>query len=122
MLTTQAFVQREDADASFYANWELALSGGFAWTFDNPVWNGQYPWTWQVGGGIRRKDYDMADPTIDPTQAERDDTWWARTAIVLPVAETWALVPQIEYYDQSSNYDLRTFDNLTTLVGVQKRF
>ncbi len=122
VLTTQAFVQREDAAASFYANWELALSGGFAWTFDNPVWNGQYPWTWQVGGGIRRKDYDMADPTIDPTQAERDDTWWARTAIVLPVAETWALVPQIEYYDQSSNYDLRTFDNLTTLVGVQKRF
>ncbi len=122
VITTQGYVQRENADADFYANWELALSGGFAWTFDNPLWAGQYPWTWQAGGGFIGKNYDAPDPTIDPTQAEDDDIFWARTALVLPVGETWALVPQVEYRDQSSNYELRTFDNLTTLVGVQKRF
>ena len=26
--------------------------------------------------------------------------WWTRGALVLPVAETWALVPQVEYRDQ----------------------
>ncbi|MCB1444077.1 MAG: tetratricopeptide repeat protein [Methyloceanibacter sp.] len=122
VMTTQAYVQREDAEVSFYSDWELALSLGFAWTFKNPVWNAQYPLTWQVGGGIIRRDYDDPDPTINIYESERDDTWWTRTALVIPVAETWALVPQVEYRDQQSNYDLRTFDDLTTLLGVQKRF
>ena len=33
VLTGQAYVQREDAEVGFYSDWELALSGGFAWTF-----------------------------------------------------------------------------------------
>jgi len=122
VITTQGYMQREDADVEFYADWEIALSGGFAWTFDNPICNCKYPWTWQVGGGVILRDYDAPDPTINFFEAEEDETWWARTAVVVPVAETWALVPQVEYRDQQSNYDIRTFDNLTTLLGVQKRF
>jgi hypothetical protein len=38
------------------------------------------------------------------------------------VAETWALIPQVEYRDQRSNYDIREFDDLMTVLGVQKRF
>ena len=75
-----------------------------------------------MSGGVILRNYDAPDPTIDPFEAERDETWWGRTAVVIPVAETWALVPQVEYRDQNSNYDLRKFDNLTTLLGVQKRF
>ncbi len=122
VLTTQAYVQRESADVGYYSDWELALSAGFAWTFKNPVWDAQYPLTWQVGGGIIRRDYDDPDPTINAFDSERDDTWWGRTAVVVPVAQTWSLVPQVEYRDQRSNYDLRTFDNLTAILGVQKRF
>jgi tetratricopeptide (TPR) repeat protein len=122
VATLQGYAQREDADADFYSSREAAFSGGFAWTFDNPFWQCKYPWTWQVGGGIIRRDYDAPDPTINALEAEYDDIWWGRTALVLPVAETWALVPQVEYRDQLSNYDIRTFDDLTTLLGVQKRF
>ena len=43
-------------------------------------------------------------------------------AVVLPVAETWAVVPQVEYRDQNSNYDIRTWDDLSAMLGVQKRF
>ncbi|MGH6801885.1 MAG: tetratricopeptide repeat protein [Methyloceanibacter sp.] len=122
VVTSQGYAQREDADAGFYADWEIALSGGFAWTFNNPLWQARYPWTWQVGGGVIRRDYDDPDPTINPNEAEEDTTWWGRTALVVPVAETWALVPQVEYRDQTSNYDIRVFDDLTALLGVQKRF
>jgi tetratricopeptide repeat protein len=120
--TVQGYAQREDAKADFYADWEVAFSLGFAWTFNNPLWQGQYPWTWQVGGGLIQRDYDAPDPTINPTEAEQDNIAWARTALVLPIAETWALVPQVEYRDQRSNYDIREFDDLITLLGVQKRF
>ncbi len=122
VVTTQGYGQREDADADFYADWEIALSGGFAWTFDNPLWQCKYPWTWQVGGGVILRNYDAPDPTINVFEAEKDETWWGRTALVLPVAETWALVPQVEYRNQNSNYDIRAYDDLTTLLGVQKRF
>jgi tetratricopeptide (TPR) repeat protein len=122
VVTTQGYAQREDADADFYKDWEIALSGGFAWTFTNPLWQGQYPWTWQTGGGAILRNYDAPDPTISFSESERDRTWWARTALVVPVAETWSLVPQVEYRDQNSNYDIRKFDDLTTLLGVQKRF
>ena len=122
VLTTQGYAQRENAEVGFYTDWEIAFSGGLAWTFDNPVWNGKYPWTLQVGGGAIRRDYDDPDPTINAFEAERDDIFWGRAALVLPVAETWALVPQVEYRDQNSNYDIRAFDDLTALLGVQKRF
>ncbi|MEJ2518352.1 MAG: hypothetical protein P8Y82_10420 [Methyloceanibacter sp.] len=122
VLSTSAYAQREAAEVDFYSNTEVAVSAGFAWTFKNPLWRADYPLTWQLGGGVIRRDYDDPDPTIDFTESERDDTWWARTAVVVPVAETWALVPQVEYRDQQSNYDLRTFDNLTAILGVQKRF
>lgn len=120
--TVQGYAQRESVKADFYSDWEVSFGGGFAWTFSNPLWQGKYPWTWQVGGGVIHRDYDAPDPTINVFEAERDDIWWGRTAMVLPVAETWALVPQIEYRDQRSNYDIRTFDDFITLLGVQKRF
>lgn len=122
VLTTQVYAQREAADADFYANTEIAFSAGFSYTFENPLWRADYPLTWQLGAGVIRRDYDDPDPTIDPNESERDDTWWARTAVVVPVADTWALVPQVEYRDQQSNYDLRTFDDLIATIGVQKRF
>jgi tetratricopeptide (TPR) repeat protein len=122
VVTTQGYGQREDADADFYKDWEIALSSGFAWTFDSPLCQCKYPWTWQAGGGVILRHYDAPDPTIDINTAERDEVWWSRTALVLPIAETWALVPQVEYRNQNSNYDIRTYDDLTTLLGVQKRF
>jgi hypothetical protein len=82
----------------------------------------RFPWTLQVGGGWIGRDYDDPDPTINPQEAEKDTMWWTRGALVLPVGATWAVVPQVEYRDQQSNYDLRTYDDLMALVGVQKRF
>jgi Tetratricopeptide repeat len=122
VITTQLYAQREAAEVGYWSDWEIAYSGGFAWTFNNPLWQARYPWTLQVGGGVIRRDYDDPDPTINPNEAEKDTMWWTRGALVLPVGETWALVPQVEYRDQQSNYDIRTYDDLMALVGVQKRF
>jgi Tetratricopeptide repeat len=122
VLTAQGYVQRENAEVGFWADWEEALSGGFAWTFNNPLCQARYPWTLQVGGGVIFRDYDKPDPQISQTQTEEDTVWWTRGAVVIPVAETWALVPQVEYRDQDSNYDIRRWSDLTALVGVQKRF
>jgi hypothetical protein len=122
VVTTQLYGQRENARAGFWADWEISFAGGFAWTFNNPLWQSLYPWTLQAGGGVIRRDYDDPDPTIDPNASEQDTVWWTRGALVVPVGATWALVPQVEYRDQESNYDIRRYNDLMALVGVQKRF
>jgi hypothetical protein len=123
ILIVEGYDQRENADAGFYANWEFGGSAGVAWTFANPIRaEARFPWTLQAGaGGIRRK-YDDPDPTINPNEREVDTTFWSRVALVLPVAETWAMIPQVEIRDQQSNYETSEFDDFSATLGLQKRF
>jgi tetratricopeptide (TPR) repeat protein len=122
-LIIQGYSQREDAEVGFYTNWEVGGSAGIAWTFANPLAAaGRYPWTLQVGaGGIHRR-YDDPDPTISFTQSEVDRTFWGRAALIVPVNDTLAMVPQVEVRDQDSNYEISRFDDFSALVGLQKRF
>jgi tetratricopeptide (TPR) repeat protein len=121
ILTIEGYDQRENAVASFYADWEMGASAGISWTFGNPfAW--QWPWTLQVGAGAIHRRYDDPDPTIDPNAVEVDRQFWGRAAVVIPVAATWAMIPQVEIRDQTSNYAIRDFDDLSALLGFQKRF
>ena len=52
VITAQTYGQREDAEVGYYADWEIAFSGGFAWTFDNPLW--QAPLSLDLPAGRRR--------------------------------------------------------------------
>ncbi len=78
----------------------MGASAGIAWTFANPlVAAGRYPWTLQIGaGGIHRR-YDDPDPTINAFQVEVDRTFWGRAAVIIPVNDTLAMVPQVEIRD-----------------------
>jgi len=121
ILTFEGYGQREDADVGFYADWEFGGSGGISWTFGSPF-SWRAPWTLQVGAGGIHRTYDDPDPTINPNSSEVDNQFWSRVAMVIPVAGSWAVIPQIEYRNQRSNYEIRAFDDLSGLVGLQKRF
>jgi hypothetical protein len=123
ILIVEGYDQRENADAGFYANWELGGSVGVAWTFANPIRaEARFPWTLQAGAGGLNRTYDDPDPTINPNEREVDNTFWSRVALVLPIAETWALIPQVEIRDQQSNYETAEFDDFSATLGLQKRF
>ncbi len=52
VLIVEGYDQRENADADFYANWEIGGSAGIAWTFANPIRaEARFPWTLQAGAG-----------------------------------------------------------------------
>jgi hypothetical protein len=123
VLIVEGYDQRENADADFYANWEIGGSAGIAWTFANPIRAAaRFPWTLQAGAGGLQRTYDDPDPTINPNAREVDNTFWSRVALVLPVAETWAMIPQVEIRDQQSNYETAEFDDFAATLGLQKRF
>jgi tetratricopeptide (TPR) repeat protein len=121
ILTIEGYDQRENAEVGFDADWEFGASAGISWTFGSPF-SWRYPWTLQVGAGGIHREYDDPDPTINANEREVDRQFWGRAAVVIPVADTWAVIPQVEIRDQQSNYDTSTFDDVSGLVGIQKRF
>ncbi len=121
-VSVQTAVQREDLDAGFYSNWEYNGSLTATYAFGPPLRSWRGPWALQLAGGYIFREYDDPDFTINFSETEEDETWWGRASLIVPVTETIALVPQVEYRDQSSNYDIRDFSVFTALVGLQKRF
>jgi tetratricopeptide (TPR) repeat protein len=121
ILTAESYGQRVNAETGFYSDWEFGASAGFGWTFGQPfAW--RWPWTLQVGAGGLNRNYDDPDPMINMNKAEVDRQFWGRAAVIVPVAETWAMIPQVEIRDQQSNYPTSNFDDFSALVGLQKRF
>lgn len=125
VVSTELHQQSEDVDADFYSNSEISASTGVAINFPSPMRHHPKladPWLLQLGiGGILRR-YDAPDPTINPTEKEKDTVYWGRAAVVVPVGEYWSLVPQVEYRDQTSNYEIYEYSNLTAMLGAQRRF
>lgn len=122
-LFAHGHVQRESAERSFFSNWEVARSAGVAVSMPNPINKEKgRDWVLQLGGGVIDRKFDMPDPSIDPVNAEKDDIYWARGALTIPIKEKYALIPQVEYRDQDSNYDIYKFHNLTVQIGLQRSF
>lgn len=120
--TVEVRVRRQSTDADLYANWEWGGSWGAVYQFRNPfAWDDQV-WTLQGGTGLLFRHYDAPDPVIDPTESERDFIYWGRMALVVPVRGDLSVVPQIEYRNHDSNYDIRSFDNFTAMVGMNWSF
>ncbi len=125
VISTELNERREDTDADYYSNREFSGSAGVAVNFASPLRQHPKlaePWLLQLGiGGILRR-YDAPDPTINSVNKEKDTVYWSRAAVVVPVGEKWSVVPQVEYRDQSSNYDIYEYSNLTAMIGAQRRF
>ena len=113
---------REDVEAGFYDNWEYGGLAGATVLFDSPLPALEYPWALNVGGGYLWRDYDDPDPTINAQESENDKEYWINGALNIPLREWLALMPQVEYRNQSSNYPTRDYDVLTISVGLYAKF
>ncbi|MDN2582827.1 tetratricopeptide repeat protein [Aquibium sp. ELW1220] len=122
MLNGGAYVQRTESEFGYLAYIEAGISGGFSYAFASPL-GGQYgPWTLSPTAGFIYREYDDADPVIDPTEAEIDHEVYVGASLLVPVAQSWSLLADTEYRDVSSNYAIRDYDNLSVSLSVVKRF
>ncbi len=111
-----------EAEAGFLSLWEGGATIGathlfapsFAWT--------EGPWSVTLSGGYAHRRYDEPDPIIDRFRAERDDEVFVQAALNVPVAEDWSLQSILGYRDVSSNYDIRSFSNVSASIGLMRRF
>lgn len=122
MLTGGAYVQLTEAAESYLAYVEAGVSGGFSYAFASPLGGEFGPWTLSPTAGYVYREYDEADPVIDPTAAEVDHEAYVGASLQVPVAKSWSLLADGEYRNVSSNYAIRDYDNFSVSLSVVKRF
>jgi tetratricopeptide (TPR) repeat protein len=118
-----ARLARQNVDADFYSGWEFGFEASATQTFRSPLPSLASD-DWAIGANVLyiRRDYDEPDPTINADDAEWDDYFSATASLTVPVSEHFAMVPQVQYQNQDSNYPLQQFETWTIFVGLAARF
>ena len=83
---------------------------------------GQRPWNVTGSFQYYRRNYDQPDPVVNPTVARRENEYRLSLANVIPVAENWFLVQQVDGLiidGNLPNYDRR---DLSVTAAVRWRF
>ena len=124
-LHGKARVVREDVRADWYDNWQMGGEAGVGVSIaplikDSKLFTSF--WLFDVTGGYRHVRYDSPDAAILATEKQRNDEYFIRTSLTVPVGTALAVVPQLEYRRVKSNYDIYAYKNLSATLGLAMRF
>jgi len=75
-----------------------------------------------VTGGYSYTGYDEPDPSINANARQRKNILFARATLTIPIANNMTIVPQVEYRDNNSNYDIYKFSGWSAYIALGKRF
>lgn len=112
-------VSRKDRRAAFYDYWE---HGGFVnakWRFDGFKIVEVVPWSFKASAGFLRRGFDTPNALISTTTKRRDNEYWVRGILEVPVTHRWAVVPKVEYRRVNSNYATSDYNSFSVMLGVQ---
>jgi hypothetical protein len=116
--------ERIEARRGYESNRQVEAGLGMNYSFAAPVTFTSAPSLWTAGlvAGVGRRLHDEPDPAINAGQAQRDVESFVRGTLTIPLAETWSMQTTVGYQNVSSNYDIDSFDNVSTSIGFMKRF
>lgn len=121
-LRGQAMGDYESAKAGYEENWELGFAIGGTVTFESPLRLSNYPWAFDLEAGYIRREYADPDNFNSFTQAERDNEFWLRGILTVPMREDVAFAFTGEFHRLQSNYETRQYSNGLGMVAVVKTF
>ena len=114
---------RREADFGFDRVTEVNASVGgklnFAAPFAMPTGD---PWTAGLTVGYVRRDYDDPDPVFSATMAQEAQEGFVEGTLEVPIRDGWSIQAAASYRDVHSNYDLYSYDNVSTSLGIARRF
>lgn len=114
--------EQREADRDDLSYFEIGFQLGAILDFRSPFPAQADPWSLGLSAGYLSRDYDQPDPLFSATNAEEDEEFFVESALTVPLRDDWAVQATLGYRDVSSNYDLRRYDNVSTSLGVVKRF
>ena len=66
--------------------------------------------------------YDDPDSMINSATRQRDTDFSLNLRQIMPFSESVALVAEAGYRKVWSNYDIKSFDNISLSIGIQSAF
>ncbi|MAB00178.1 MAG: hypothetical protein CMN87_03765 [Stappia sp.] len=114
----------EDTAARFEQSWELGGGIGVTYRFFSPIakLRDKGPWALDLESGYLRREFASPDPAVSATMAQRDNEFWVRGGLTVPVREDVALGLTTEFRRLQSNYATRDYANTSVMMNVVKAF
>lgn len=114
------FAQR--TERAFYDNDSLEARVTYSASYGSPLAQLPGTWTTLLSGSVQDRRYGAPDPAVDAT-VRRDDTQW-RVGLtqILPLAEQWSLLMQLEWTRNRSNQPNFRYSNRSLLAAVNYQF
>ncbi|TPP10238.1 tetratricopeptide repeat protein [Rhizobium glycinendophyticum] len=120
-LSARLLATRRSAEAEYLSSTEVGLGLGSAWRFASPVGEGP-AWVLALDSGLSRRNYDAPDAMINANESQQDTEFSVNLRQIVPFNEHVALVAEAGYRKVWSNYDIKTFDNISVSFGIQSSF
>jgi len=125
LLHGRVRVEQENVDADFFSYFQVGGELGVTTTLTSPF-KGEGIFKpvmfFDVTGGYNHAGYDEPDPAISASNKQKKNELYARATLTIPVANNFSIIPQVEYRDNNSNYDIYKFSGWSAYIALGKKF
>ncbi|MDH4412061.1 MAG: tetratricopeptide repeat protein [Rhizobium sp.] len=120
-LTGRILATRRDAEVGYLSATELG--GAISGTYRHAALIGDGPaWILGLEAAVVGRGYDDPDRMINAAESQRDTEFSLNLRQIVPFTERVALVSEAGYRKVWSNYDIKSFDNISLSIGIQSIF
>lgn len=120
VILAGAEAERRDAETGDSSNYAVGGSLGARMSFADPFAVSKVPWTLSVTGGYIYREYDEAE--FGMAEVQTDDEAFVDVTLAVPVADGWSMLASGGYRNLDSNYDMKTFDNVSGTLTIVRQF
>ncbi|MBU8875884.1 tetratricopeptide repeat protein [Reyranella sp. MMS21-HV4-11] len=123
MLYANGNLQRYQTDSTPWQNYMLyGVGGGMSFSFTDPLFKSQLPWSISLFGNVQWWYYDQPDAVVDPTLVRQQTDTILNLTLSIPFDQRTMFTVSGGRFVRSSDIPNYAFTNNSALIGVTWRF
>ncbi len=123
MLYANGNLQRYQTDSTPWQNYMLyGIGGGMSFSFTDPLFKSQLPWSISLFGNVQWWYYDQPDAVVDPTVTRQQIDTILNVTLSIPFDQRTMFTVSGGRFVRSSDIPNYAFTNNSALIGVTWRF
>jgi hypothetical protein len=118
-----SYLQRYQTDSTPWQNYTLyGAGGGMAFSFADPLFKSQMPWTISLFANVQWWYYDQPDAVVDPTVTRQQTDTILNITLSVPFDQRTMFTVSGGRFVRSADIPNYAFTNNSALIGVTWRF